>query len=117
MANPQLALDEANLTPDQVSAVDYRRQMGLVFQVISGQLAIMSTLMTWWIGQDIVYARPWAPPHRLLLRRRRHAHPVLRDQRHGHAPRCSPPRLTVPKFPIATAARCRLESTPKNSYG
>jgi hypothetical protein len=59
MANPQLAPDEANLSPDQVSAVDYRRQMGLVFQVISGQLAIMSTLMTWWIGQDIVYARPW----------------------------------------------------------
>jgi hypothetical protein len=60
MANPLLPLSEQNLTPDQTAELDHRRQMGLVFQVISGQMVIMSTLLTWWIGQDLVYARPWA---------------------------------------------------------
>jgi len=58
MANQLLPLSEQNLTPDQTAALDQRRQMGLVFQVISGQMVIMSTLLTWWIGQDLVYARP-----------------------------------------------------------
>jgi hypothetical protein len=58
MANPLLPVSEQNLTPDQVAALDARRQMGLVFQVISGQMVILSTLLTWWIGQDLVYARP-----------------------------------------------------------
>jgi hypothetical protein len=58
MANPLLPAYEQNLTPDQVASLDQRRQMGLVFQVMSGQMVIMSTLLTWWIGQDLVYARP-----------------------------------------------------------
>ena len=58
MANTLLPVSERNLTPDQVAALDHRRQMGLVFQVISGQMVIVSTLLTWWIGQDLVYARP-----------------------------------------------------------
>ena len=58
MANPNIPASEHNLQPTEVERVDYRRQMGLVFQVISGQTAIMSVLLTWWIGQDLVYARP-----------------------------------------------------------
>lgn len=58
MANQLLPVAEQNLTPDQVAELDKRRQMGLVFQVISGQMVILSTLLTWWIGQDLVYARP-----------------------------------------------------------
>ena len=58
MANPLLPPNERDLNPDQVRALDYRRQMGLVFQVVSGQLVIMSTLLTWWIGQDLTYANP-----------------------------------------------------------
>jgi hypothetical protein len=59
MANLMIAPEERNLTPEQVARVDYRRHMGLVFQVISGQTAIIATLLTWWIGQDLVYARPY----------------------------------------------------------
>jgi hypothetical protein len=58
MANPLIPAEEQRLNPDQVQALDYRRQMGLVFQVMSGQFAIIATLLTWWIGQDLVYARP-----------------------------------------------------------
>jgi hypothetical protein len=59
MANSLLPIEEQNLTPDQVDALDYRRQMGLTLQVLSGLFVIMSTLLTWWIGQDLVYARPY----------------------------------------------------------
>jgi len=59
MANPLLTAEEQQLTPDQVDALDYRRQMGLTFQVMSGQFAVIATLLTWWIGQDLVYARPY----------------------------------------------------------
>ena len=37
MANTSLPLAERNLTPDQVEALDRRRDWGLTLQVIAGQ--------------------------------------------------------------------------------
>ena len=58
MANREVVYEEGNLQPAEVEQIDYRRQMGLVFQVISGQMTIISVLLTWWIGQDLTYANP-----------------------------------------------------------
>jgi len=62
MANMLLPIEERNLTPDQVVALDKRRHIGLVFQVVSGQLLIVSVLLTVWAGQDFVLSPwPWKP--------------------------------------------------------
>jgi hypothetical protein len=62
MANMLLPIEERNLTPDQVVALDKRRHIGLVCQVIAGQLLIVSVLLTVWAGQDwVVSPWPWKP--------------------------------------------------------
>jgi len=62
MANPGIPEDERNLTPAQVSALDKRRQWGLVFQVISGQFAFFAVLLLLWSGQDLTYSPGWVHP-------------------------------------------------------
>jgi len=62
MANTSLPLAERNLTPSQVAALDRRREWGLTLQVIAGQFAVIATLLTLWVGQDLTYSPGWAHP-------------------------------------------------------
>jgi hypothetical protein len=62
MANMNIPEAERNLTPAQVSALDKRRQRGLVFQVISGQFAFFAVLLLLWTGQDLTYSPGWVHP-------------------------------------------------------
>jgi hypothetical protein len=62
MANMLLPIEERNLTPDQVEALDKHRHVGLVFQVVAGQLLIVAVLLTVWAGQDFTLSPwPWKP--------------------------------------------------------
>ena len=62
MANPLLPLEERNLTPAQVEALDKRRDLGHTFLVISGQFAVISTVLLLWVGQDLKYSPGWIHP-------------------------------------------------------
>ncbi len=62
MANTLLPLAERNLTPDQVEALDRRRDWGLTLQVIAGQFSVIATLLLLWVGQDLTYSPGWAHP-------------------------------------------------------
>jgi hypothetical protein len=62
MANMSLAMEERNLTPDEVSALDKRRERGLTFLVVSGQFAIVAVVLLLWVGQDLTYSPGWAHP-------------------------------------------------------
>ncbi|QNI30791.1 hypothetical protein H7849_16920 [Alloacidobacterium dinghuense] len=56
MPNMNIPEEERNLTPDQVEALDKRRQWGLTYQVIGGQFAFFAVLLTLWSGQDAQYS-------------------------------------------------------------
>ncbi|HEY0264444.1 MAG TPA: hypothetical protein VGC07_07960 [Granulicella sp.] len=58
MANTLLPIEERNLTPDEVEALDRRRRRGHLFLVIGFQCAIVATLLTLWSGQDLTYGPP-----------------------------------------------------------
>jgi hypothetical protein len=62
MANTLLPPEERNLTPDQVEALDKRRDWGLTLQVIAGQFSVISVLLCLWVGQDLTYSPGWAHP-------------------------------------------------------
>jgi hypothetical protein len=62
MANSLLPPEERNLTPDQVEALDKRRDLGHTFLVIAGQFAVIATILLLWIGQDLAYSPGWAHP-------------------------------------------------------
>jgi hypothetical protein len=62
MANSLLPPEERNLTPDQVEALDKRRDLGHTFLVIAGQFAVIATILLLWIGQDLTYSPGWAHP-------------------------------------------------------
>ena len=62
MANTLLAMDERNLTPDQVEVLDKRRNRGLMLMVVSGQFAIITVILLLWVVQDLTYAPGWAHP-------------------------------------------------------
>jgi hypothetical protein len=62
MANTLLPPNERNLTPDQVEALDRRRDWGLTLQVIAGQFAVICTILCLWVGQDLTYSPGWAHP-------------------------------------------------------
>lgn len=62
MANLNIPAEERNLTPDEVEALDKRRQWGLTFQVIAGQFAFFAVLLTLWSGQDATYSPGWIHP-------------------------------------------------------
>jgi hypothetical protein len=62
MANTSLPLEERNLTPDQVEALDKRRDWGLTLQVIAGQFAVICVVLALWVGQDLTYSPGWAHP-------------------------------------------------------
>ncbi len=62
MANTLLPPEERNLTPQQVEALDKRREWGLTLQVIAGQFSVISVLLCLWVGQDLTYSPGWAHP-------------------------------------------------------
>jgi len=62
MANPQLPPEERNLSPAQVEALDKRRDLGHTFLVISGQFAVIATILLLWVGQDLTYSPGWMHP-------------------------------------------------------
>jgi hypothetical protein len=62
MANSLLPLEERNLTPDQVEALDKRRELGHTFLVIAGQFTVIATVLLLWVGQDLTYSPGWAHP-------------------------------------------------------
>src|ERR1039458_8088966 len=62
MANPLLPPEERNLTPDQVEALDKRRDLGHTFLVIACQFAVIATILLLWVGQDLSYSPGWAHP-------------------------------------------------------
>jgi hypothetical protein len=62
MANPLLPPEERNLTPDQVEALDKRRDLGHTFLVMSGQFVFIATILLLWVGSDLSYSPCWAHP-------------------------------------------------------
>lgn len=62
MPNHLLPPEERNLTPDQVEALDKRRDLGHTLLVIAGQFAVIATVLLLWVGQDLKYSPGWAHP-------------------------------------------------------
>ncbi len=62
MPNMLLPPEERNLTPEQVEALDRRRDLGHTFLVIAGQFSVMATVLLLWVGQDLQYSPGWAHP-------------------------------------------------------
>jgi hypothetical protein len=62
MANSLLPPEERNLTPDQVEALDKRRDLGHTLLVIAGQFSVIAAFLLLWIGQDLAYSPGWAHP-------------------------------------------------------
>lgn len=62
MANSLLPPAERNLTPDQIEALDKRREWGQTLLVISGQFAVIATVLLLWVGQDLTYSPGWIHP-------------------------------------------------------
>ena len=62
MPNSLLPPEERNLTPDQVEALDKRRDLGHTFLVMAAQFLAISIVLLLWIGQDLSYSPGWAHP-------------------------------------------------------
>lgn len=62
MPNSLLPPEERNLTPDQVEALDKRRELGHTFLVLAGQFTVIATVLLLWVGQDLTYSPGWAHP-------------------------------------------------------
>ncbi len=70
MQNMLLPPEERNLTPDQVEALDKRRELGHTLLVIAGQFAVIATVLSALGGSGSNLLPGLGAPHRLLLRRR-----------------------------------------------
>jgi hypothetical protein len=62
MPNMLLPPEERNLTPDQVEALDKRRELGHTLLVIAGQFSVIATVLLLWVGQDLTYSPSWIHP-------------------------------------------------------
>ena len=62
MANLNLPIEERTLTPAQVEALDMRRRRGTVLLTLSGMFAVIATLLTLWVGQDLTYSPGFSRP-------------------------------------------------------
>jgi nitrate reductase gamma subunit len=62
MPNSLRPPEERHLTPDQVEALDKRRDLGHTLLVIAGQFAVIATVLLLWVGQDLSYSPGWAHP-------------------------------------------------------
>jgi hypothetical protein len=62
MPNSLLPPEERHLTPDQVEALDKRRDLGHTFLVIAGQFTVIAIVLLLWVGQDLTYSPGWTHP-------------------------------------------------------
>jgi len=62
MANLSLPIEERNLTPAQVEALDLRRRRGTALLTIAGMFTVIATLLTLWAGQDLQYSPGFSRP-------------------------------------------------------
>jgi len=62
MANSLLPPEERNLTPDQVEALDKRRELGHTLLVVAGQFTVIAMVLLLWVGQDLAYSPGWKHP-------------------------------------------------------
>ncbi|MGA2352423.1 MAG: hypothetical protein ABSF70_18450 [Terracidiphilus sp.] len=62
MVNTLLPPEERHLTPDQVEALDQRRDLGQTLLVIAGQFAVIASILLLWVGQDLAWSPGWAHP-------------------------------------------------------
>ena len=62
MANTFLPVEERELTPDLVAALDARRRRGHLFLVLGWQCLLISIFVTLFSGQDATYSPGWARP-------------------------------------------------------
>jgi hypothetical protein len=62
VSNSLLSPEERNLTPDQVEALDKRRDLGHTFLVIACQFTALSVVLLLWVGQDLAYSPGWDHP-------------------------------------------------------
>jgi hypothetical protein len=62
MANSLLPPEERDLTPEQVEALDKRRDLGHTLLVIAGQFSVVATVLLLWVGQDLQYSPGWEHP-------------------------------------------------------
>jgi hypothetical protein len=62
MANMLIPVEERNLTPDEVEALDKRRHRGLLLLILSTIWLIVSVVLLLWVGQDLTYSPGWARP-------------------------------------------------------
>jgi hypothetical protein len=62
MANTLIPIEERNLTPAAVEALDRRRRRGQLFLVLCLQCLIIAALVTLWSGQDLAYSPGFARP-------------------------------------------------------
>ena len=62
MANYLIPVEERNLNPQGVEALDRRRRRGQLFLVLCFQCLIVGTLVTLWAGQDLTYSPGFVRP-------------------------------------------------------
>ena len=62
MSNQLLPPEERNLTPDQVEALDKRRDLGHTLVVMACQFSAVAIVLLLWIGQDLSYSPGKAHP-------------------------------------------------------
>ena len=62
MANSLLPPEKRHLTPDQVEALDKRRDLGHTLLVIAGQFTVIAAILLLWVGQDLQWSPGWAHP-------------------------------------------------------
>jgi len=62
MTNTLIPIEERDLTPQEVEALDRRRRRGQLLLVIAGQCLIIACLVTLWAGQDLTYSPGWVRP-------------------------------------------------------
>jgi hypothetical protein len=62
MANYLIPVEERDLTPEEVEALDRRRRRGQLLLVLSFQCILVGTLVTLWAGQDLTYSPGFIRP-------------------------------------------------------
>ena len=62
MPNMMIPVEERNLTPEQVEALDRRRRRGQVCLTLCFMFILVGTLVLCWSGQDATYSPGWARP-------------------------------------------------------
>jgi hypothetical protein len=62
MPNPLLPPAERSLNPDQVEALDQRRDLGRTLLVLCGQATVIALVLLLWVGQDLSYSPGFAHP-------------------------------------------------------